>query len=213
VRTPALLAASLVLAACTSGPIGPDAGPGQGRDRPGTVALQHSNVDVDTPELRSQKQQAGIEDCGRGEATPYDGEDHLPDVTLPCLGGGPDVRLTELRGPLVINLFAQWCGPCRAELPYYQQLHEQGADEVRVLGIDYLDTQPSGALELAEETGVSFPLLADPSGVLRSELRVRGLPGVVFVDEEGRVAAVEFTVIHDYAELTDLVQQHLDVRI
>jgi len=215
-KLPAVLSACLMLvAACASTPpqSGQDQGEGRGPDRPGTVALQESNVDVDTPELRRQKQRAGIEDCGRGEAAPYDGEDALPDVTLPCLGGGPEVSLTELRGPLVINLFAQWCGPCRAELPYYQQLHEQGGDKVRVLGIDYLDTQPTGALELAAETGVTFPLLADPSGVLRTELRVRGLPGVVFVDGDGRVTEVAFTIVRDYVELTDLVEEHLGVRL
>jgi thiol-disulfide isomerase/thioredoxin len=176
----------------------------------GTAAA--SRVDVDTPELRRAKAEAGIDTCvDDGQRPPA--TEALPDVTLPCLGGGPAVDLAGLEGPAVINLFAQWCAPCREELPYYQRLHEDGGDDVRVLGIDYLDTKPDGAIELARATGVTFPLLADPDGVLRSDLRVRGLPDVVLVDADGRVAHVEYTVIRSYRQLTDLVAEHLGVSI
>ena len=125
----------------------------------------------------------------------------------------PAVDLRGVKGPLVVNLFAQWCEPCRDELPYYQRLHDDGGDRVRVLGIDYLDTPPEGAIALAADTGVTYPLLADPDGVLRSDLRIRGLPGVVLVDADGRVAHVEFTVIRSYRQLTDLVAEHLGVAV
>jgi thiol-disulfide isomerase/thioredoxin len=176
-------------------------------------AAPQSNVDVDTPALRKAKAQAGIEPCVPGESAASDADRALPDITLPCLGGGEPVALDELRGPLVVNLFAQWCEPCRDELPYYQRLHEEGGDRVRVLGIDYLDTQPDGAIALARAAGVTFPLLADPDGALRADLRVRGLPGVVLVDADGRVAHVEYTVIRTYRELADLVGEHLGVTV
>lgn len=175
------------------------------------VVAPSSNIDVDTPELRAQKAEAGIEDCEPGTGASPFGEVGLPRVVLPCLGGGPEVDLSELRGPLVINLFAQWCEPCREELPFYQRLHEE--QKVDVLGIDYLDTQPAGALALAEDTGVTFPVLADPNGVLRPEFRIRGLPGVLFVDESGQVVRVEFTVIRSYDQLTGLVREHLGVTV
>lgn len=175
-----------------------------------------TSVDVDTAELRAQKKAAGIEDCPTSKHRPP-AEQALPDITLPCLGGGPSVDLSTLNGPLVINLWAQWCEPCREELPYYQRLAEDGAGKLRVLGIDYLDPQPAGAIALAKATGVTFPSLADPDGRLRQEWRVRGLPGVVFVDAEGRVtnpdARPTFTVIERYEQLTDLVREHLDVTL
>ena len=52
-----------------------------------------------------------------------------------------------------------------------------------------------------------------PDGLLRPEFRIRGLPGVVFVDAEGRVTHVEFTVIRSYRQLTDLVEEHLGVSL
>jgi thiol-disulfide isomerase/thioredoxin len=170
-----------------------------------------SNVDVNTPALRAAKRAAGVEGCQAGTATRPSAT--LPDLTLPCLGGGPDVDLSKLQGPMVINLFAQWCGPCRTELPYYQRLHKQAGGKVKVVGIDYLDTQPAGALDLVKRSGVTFPLLADPAGNLRVPFRVHGLPGVVFVDKHGRVTDVEFAVMRSYGQLTALVKQHLGVTL
>ena len=200
-RATALAAVLLLLtAACT--------------EQPDVAQDPPTSVDVDTPELRAQKSDAGIEDCPTAKNTPP-AEAALPDLTLPCLGGGPDVDLSTLQGPLVVNLWAQWCEPCREELTYYQRLQEEGAGEVRVLGVDYLDPQPGGAIALAEATGVTFPSLADPDGRLRQEWRVRGLPGVLFVDEQGRVtnpdARPTYLVIESYEQLTDLVREHLGV--
>ena len=63
-----------------------------------------------------------------------------------------------------------------------------------VLGVDYHDTQPGAALELAEKTGVTYPLVADPDGDLDRATRCptsRGLPITVFVDADGKVVHVE----------------------
>jgi thiol-disulfide isomerase/thioredoxin len=179
---------------------------------PATPRQQQAQVDENTPALRALKQRAGIEACPtpRGRHPVADG---MPQVTLPCLGGGHPVDLAKLRGPLVVNLFAQWCGPCRAELPYYQRLHEQGRGKVDVLGIDYQDPQPAGALQLAMAAGVSYPLLADPSAQLRTPFRVRGLPGVVLVDAQGKVVHEELTQISSYPQLEHLVRHYLHVRL
>ncbi|MGA8993615.1 MAG: TlpA disulfide reductase family protein [Nocardioidaceae bacterium] len=205
----ALLLAALLLVGCSTGP----AGTGASGSRTLPARADTAGVDVDTPALRALKQKAGIEPCPASTAGPVAAGAGLPDVTLPCLGGGRDVALAGLRGPMVVNLFAQWCGPCREELPYYQRLHEKAGDRLRVLGLDYLDTQPEAALMLARETGVTYPLVADPGGEVRGPLRARGLPGIVFVAADGTVAAVEYRVVSSYAELRDLVSARLGVRL
>jgi thiol-disulfide isomerase/thioredoxin len=179
-------------------------------ERAGRFAV---DVDVDTPGLRAAKKEAGIADCPAPDEPAPDAARPLPSVTLACLGGGRDVDLSTLRGPMVVNLWAQWCGPCREELPYYQQLHERAGDRVRVLGVDYQDTRPDWALDLLDQTGVTYPSLADPAGELRVPFRVRGLPGIVLVDEAGEVAHVEFLVIESYDQLADLVDEHLGVGV
>jgi thiol-disulfide isomerase/thioredoxin len=198
VLTP-LLAAGLLLAGCSADgtpDFVPDPGPAQ--------------IDVDTPELRDLKQDAGVEPCRPGPGDAVEGG--LPAVTLPCFGGGRAVDLSTLRGPLVVNVWASWCGPCRHEMPILQSFHEQYADQVSVLGIDYQDPQTVSAMELARDSGVTYPLLADPqtdlSGAEPLPLLSK-LPFLALVDADGRVVHQEFVQIKSEQELVDLANEHL----
>lgn len=187
----ALVAAVLVLAGCNADDVTP---PGR------------SSIDVDTPELVRLKQQTDVADCAPGTAT----DAGLPDLTLPCLGGGPDVDLSALRGPLIVNLWASNCGPCRLEMPAIQDFHERYGDRVGVLGIDYQDAQPAAALALAKRSGVTYPLVADPGGDINAMSPVpviRGIPLFVFVTADGDVSAVPGG-IDSADELVELAQQH-----
>ena len=188
----ALVAAVLLLSGCTDDPVAAPAG---------------SDVDVDTAKLRELKADAGVEDCTPGADT----DGGMPDLTLPCLGGGSDVDLAGLEGPMVINLWASWCAPCRAEMPALQAFHERYGEQVGVLGIDYQDPQPVQALELARETGATYPLLADPGGDLNAREPVpviRGLPYLLFLDGDGGLAVVPGGV-ESARELVDLANEHL----
>ena len=177
----------------------------------GDVALPGpARIDVDTPELRQMKQAAGVEACAPGDGDPVDGG--LPELTLPCLGGGRDVDLSSLRGPLVVNLWASWCGPCRREMPLLQSFHEEYGDQVPVLGIDYEDPQTVNAMRLVRDTGVTYPLLADPQSELSGAAPfpvLRGLPFLALVDADGRVAHQEFTIVESRQQLVQLVDRHL----
>jgi hypothetical protein len=81
-----------------------------------------------------------------------------------------------------------------------------------VVGVDYLDVRPDQALKLVKDTGVTYPLLADPGGRLRVDLKVRGLPGIVFVKADGTVET-EYRVVRSYAELRGIVQDQLGVEL
>lgn len=206
-RLVAVLVLALVAAGC--GPAD-DGGEGSaGLDVPSTGPAK---IDVDTPELRRMKRQAGVAACRPGTGDPVEGG--LPELTLPCLGGGKEVDLSSLRGPLVINLWAVWCKPCRDEMPVLQSFHERYGDRVDVIGIDYEDVQVQAAMELVAETGVTYPLLADTQSALSGAdplPNLRGLPFLILVDRDGKVVHQEFVEIESVGMLADKVEQHLGV--
>lgn len=137
----------------------------------------------------------------------------LPDVTLDCLGEGPAVRLSDLRGPLLVNVWAQWCGPCRDEAPYLAGLHRKAAGKVRLLGIDYVDPQPAKAIEFATAHGLAYPHLRDPDKQVRQALQVTGPPVTAFVDSTGRVVRIHHGPFRSAAQLDRMVADNLGVTL
>ncbi len=207
-RSTALLAAALLLAVCAcSAPVPSEAEPYEFDQR-------DTAVKVDTPELREQKAAAAIEPCPASDGSATTVERGLPHLRLPCLGGGRDVDLAGLRGtPTVINLWAQYCGPCRQEAPLFQRFHEAAGDDVAVIGIDWQDTRPGAAIAFADELGLTYPQLADPEAATRAPLRVSALPMTLLVDEQGVVVHTQYTVVTSIGELADLVERKLGVRV
>lgn len=181
----------------------------------GRIDVRPPDIDVDTPALREVKARIGMEDCAPGTGQPVEGG--LPELTLPCLGGGPDVELSSLRGPLVINLWQANCEPCREEMPALEEFHQRYGDRVPVLGIDFNDVHPDSALALAEETGATYPSIADPGGELMAEdafaVARRGLPAFVFVDAEGRVVAQDSGGVASVVEIRAKVAEHLGIAL
>lgn len=183
-----------------------------GEDSASLPGSELSDVDVDTPELAKLREAAGIPVCPEADATAEPVADGLPELTLPCLGGGPDVELSALRGePMVLNVWASWCGPCEQELPVLQRLHGTGA--VRVLGVDIEDPQPDTALELAGDNGVTYPSVADTTGRTRTSLQVNVVPQTVYVEPDGTVVATERKPYTSYGDLAADVREHLGVRV
>jgi thiol-disulfide isomerase/thioredoxin len=135
--------------------------------------------------------------------------DGMPDVSLPCLGGGPDIRLADLRGPLVVNVWAQWCGPCRDEAPYLAKLAKSG--KVRMLGIDYADPRPELAVSFATGEGLAYPHLVDQDKTIQSPLKVGGPPLTAFVNQDGVVVFIHRGVLTSQQQLDQLVKDKLGV--
>lgn len=137
----------------------------------------------------------------------------LPEVTLDRLGGDGSVDLATLTGPLVVNLWGSWCLPCREEMPVLEDFSQEYEGRVEVIGIDFQD-EPAAGLDFARATGVTYDLLQDPDGVLSAAPpfpALRGLPFFAFVDKEGTVVHMEFSIVEDVEALEALVQQHLGV--
>lgn len=173
----------------------------------GQQTEQTEAINVDTPDLRALKKSAAIEPCPdhtAGQAT-----NDLPDVELPCLGGGRAVALAGIKGPALVNFWAQYCGPCREESPIFQQAHERLGDELTIIGVDWQDPYPGKALAFADELGLTYPQLADPDGVTRTSIP-NALPVTLFVDADGTVSIAD-SVIDSESELAGMLSEHLGI--
>lgn len=198
----AALAASLVLSSCSGGVDEPDF------DFPD----QQADVEVDSPRLRELKAELGVEDCRPG-AEP--GANELPAVTVPCFGGGPDVDLSSLPGPFVLNLWAGWCGPCRDEMPVLEEFHQAYGEQVPVIGMNVRDPNSTSAFEVVRETGVTYPLVTDPDDRTRAQgpfPATPPVPSLYLVAEDGSVS-VELGGVESVEELVGLVDEQLGVRL
>ncbi len=113
-----------------------------------------------------------------------------PDFSLETLDG-ETVNLSDLRGQAVlVNFWATWCPPCRAEMPAIQQLYEQYQDQgFTVLAVDLQESEAQ-VTAFAEQMGLTFPILIDPNGQVFSRYQVRALPSTFFVDRNGLIQEI-----------------------
>ncbi|QNE23095.1 TlpA family protein disulfide reductase [Kribbella qitaiheensis] len=135
----------------------------------------------------------------------------LPDISLPCLGNGPDTRLADLRGPLVINVWAQWCPPCRQESPYLADLQKKAGAKVKLIGIDYDDPRADEAVKFAVEQKLDYPHLVDQDKQARVPFKIGGPPLTAFVDKDGALVHIHYGAFSSQQELDQLVKDKLGV--
>ncbi len=115
-----------------------------------------------------------------------------PDFTLDTLDG-KKVTLSELRGKIVIiNLWATWCPPCRAEMPALENAYKQYKEsEVIILGLNVTNQDSEKDIpSFVKEFGLTFPILLDRDGSVSALYQLRGLPTTYFVNRKGIIRTV-----------------------
>ncbi len=108
-----------------------------------------------------------------------------PDVAAPALAGGDPVSIASLRGrPVLVNFWATWCTPCRAEHPLLVALKQEGVEIVGVLHKD----KPELANELLARDGDPFDrVMLDPVGDVSIAFGISGVPETFLVDAQGMI--------------------------
>ena len=169
---------------------------------PDQLAVESTPVPADTAESTA--------DSGDTQQTAEDAEAQrtaAPDFTAYDADGNA-VQLSDYFGkPLVLNFWASWCGPCKSEMPAFQQAYEQ-EDGVQFLLVNMTggrETQ-ADAEALLEEEGYTFPVLFDLDLDAAMTYGVTALPTTYFLDAEGNLVALAQGAINEQT-----LQQGLDM--
>lgn len=126
--------------------------------------------------------------------------------------GGEESSLSEFYGqPLVVNFFASWCAPCRAELPDFEEVHVAAGDRVQIVGVSH-DIDESSWKSLIDEVGVTFPTVFQPNQEIWESLDLFGMPSTVLITPDGEVVHV-FQGPLNASLLTELIGEHLAVEV
>jgi thiol-disulfide isomerase/thioredoxin len=103
---------------------------------------------------------------------------------------GEVVQLSDLRGKTVlVNIFASWCGPCRAEAPHLVEVDNLLGEDVVLLGLN-LQENISAVESFKQDFGIDFPLVLNEDGKLTEIYKPIGLPTSWFIDPDGVVRYV-----------------------
>lgn len=115
-----------------------------------------------------------------------------PDFSLQTLDGEL-VTLSEFRGqPVLVNMWASWCTPCKYEMPAIQGVYEEYRDQgFTVLAVNLTKKDVlSSVKSFVEEHGLTFPILLDQDGRVEEAYQLRGLPTSFFIDRDGIIQSV-----------------------
>ena len=115
-----------------------------------------------------------ISACGGGSGG--ESSEPLPDVALTELTTGEPTEWNADGKPMVVNLWASWCAPCRTEMPDFEEVYQELGDQLTIVGVTD-ERKLDAALEAADAAGVTYPLLVDEDQRLLIDLGITGMPG------------------------------------
>jgi cytochrome c biogenesis protein CcmG/thiol:disulfide interchange protein DsbE len=129
----------------------------------------------------------------------------MPDVTLPRLDTGAMVRIRDATrdGPVLVNFFASWCGPCQIEHPALMAMR---ARHVRIIGVAYKDAPANTQSFLAKLGDPFMQVLVDRDGRAGIDFGVSGVPETYLISPQGKVLA-------KYTNLSEGDAQALSARL
>ena len=134
------------------------------------------------------------------------------DTLLNCLTGLPKISVESLRGPLIVNVWGSWCGPCADEIPLFVEFHHHANGKVKLLGIAVEEAKAQDSKDFIISNGMTWPNLYDAKGITSANFGM-GVPVTWFIDKAGIVVYKHVGVINSTTELIDLTEKYLKVTI
>jgi len=120
------------------------------------------------------------------------------------------VSLADFRGkPILLNFWATWCSPCRAELPYIQKVYDKWSEYGLVVLAVNMGESPSKVEEFMKSHNFSFPVLLDSKRSLADKYNIRYIPTTYFIDDNGVIKHIKIGAFSGVAEIEDMINNIL----
>ncbi len=136
----------------------------------------------------------------------------LPALKLGCLDGTGDVAIPKIATPMIISFWAEYCQPCRTELPALEKFADAAGARLTVIGVDTADVQAMGR-SMASDMSLTFPMLSDPDSVYFKAVAAPGLPTLLFVTPGGHIATMLSSGDVTEATLAQTTTKYLGVTV
>jgi thiol-disulfide isomerase/thioredoxin len=133
-------------------------------------------------------------------------------VLLKCLDGKSTVDIGQIKGPVLVNVWGSWCGPCKEEMPIFVDFYRKYKEKVSLIGISVEEADVQNARDFVKLYGMSWPNLNDPDGSTRGILGM-GVPITLFIDAQGAVAYRKIGVVTTIEELERDTKKYLGVQL
>ena len=145
---------------------------------------------------------------GAGAAKPTAPPEAKSLALRPLGHSGPDLSLAQYRNRAVmINFFASWCTPCKAETPLLARFYRAHHGQVPIIGVDVNDS-PAAALRFIHQAGVAYPIGVDPTGAAATSYGVVGIPQTFFLNPSHHVVKRVFGAVTMAALNAGLARMH-----
>ena len=142
----------------------------------------------------SSRNNAAVSGETTGAAAPTDSNavssNAAPDFTVYDIDGNP-VKLSDFRGkPVILNFWASWCGPCKAEMPDIEEAYLEYGEEIQFITVNLTDGRSEtvdSASEYITQQGYTFPVYYDTNMEAAYAYEINSIPRTYFIDADGNL--------------------------
>ncbi len=133
-------------------------------------------------------------------------------IKLDCLDGSSGASVNSLKGPMIINVWGSWCGPCKEEMPILRSFYKKVNGRVTLIGVDVEEASIADGRNFVIKNGITWPNLFDADGRSRAYFGM-GVPVTWFINPDGTVAFKHIGVIKNEIDLITLTSKYLGVKL
>lgn len=133
-------------------------------------------------------------------------------IRLGCLDGGQGADINFLKGPMIINVWGSWCGPCKEEIPIFRAFYEKAIGKIKLVGVDVEEATIGDGQDFVLKNGMTWPNLFDGDGRSRAYFGM-GVPVTWFIDAGGEIAYKKIGALKNEIELIMLTSKYLGVKL